>query len=98
MRKKNDNENTSSRSAENELEPPVMAIPPLENETHDFDPFFPLSQEMKWSVETENAPKGKDWTTITILQEEIREKDEEIENLNGLIKNIVGVIPKKFYG
>ena len=37
-------ENIGSRSAENELMPPVMAIPPLENETQDSDPFFPLSQ------------------------------------------------------
>ena len=45
--KKIDNGNTISRSAENELGPPVMAIPPLENETQEFDVFFPLSQEMK---------------------------------------------------
>ena len=55
-----------------------MAIPPLENETQEFDPFFPLSQEMKQSLETENDPKGQDWNAITILQEDIREKDEEI--------------------
>ena len=42
--KKIDKENIGSRSAENKLMPPVMAIPPLENETQDSDPFFPLSQ------------------------------------------------------
>ena len=44
MSKKIAKENIGSRSAENELMLPVMAIPPLENETQDSDPFFALSQ------------------------------------------------------
>ena len=36
--------NIGSRSSENELMPTVMAIPPLENETQDSDPFFALSR------------------------------------------------------
>ena len=45
--KKNYKENTCLRSADHELEPPAKEIPPLEYETQEFDPFFPLSQEMK---------------------------------------------------
>ena len=50
-------------------------------------------------MESEIEPTGKDRRdmTITILQEEIHEKHEEIEDLNGIIKKIVGVIPKTFY-
>ena len=50
-------------------------------------------------MESEIEPTGKDRRdmTITNLQEEIHEKHEEIEDLNGIIKKIVGVIPKRFY-
>ena len=50
-------------------------------------------------MESEIEPTGKDRRdmTITNLQEEIHEKHEEIEDLNGIIKKIVGVIPQTVY-
>ena len=88
-----------SGSAEDELMAPAMALPSLENETLDYDPFFPLSQEMKQKWESENAAAANDKNeeTIKALQEKVREKNEEIEDLSGIIKKISGVIPKKFY-
>ena len=99
MSKKVDKENSGSMVGDQDQMPLEIPIPALENETLDFDPFFPLSQEMKWKLESEKRPKGnnsRDMTTTT-LEEEIREKNEEIKELNGIIKKIVGVIPKRYY-
>ena len=79
--------------------PPRNSMPTLEYETQEFDPFFPLSQEMKWSLESNKARSGSDGKdfTITILQDEIRDKDKEIEDLKGIIEDMVESIPRRFY-
>ena len=99
MSKKVDKENSGSMVGDQDQMPLQIPIPALENETLDFDQFFPLSQEMKWKLESEKQPTGnnrRDMTTTT-LEEEIREKNEEIKELNGIIKKILGVIPKRYY-
>ena len=87
MSKKVDKENSGSMIKEKDLMPLEMAIPSLENETLDFDPFFPLSQEMRQKLESEKEPTGNNRSdmTITTLEQEVREIDEEIKDLNGII-------------
>ena len=87
MSKKVDKENSGSMIKEKDLMPLEMAIPSLENETLDFDPIFPFSQEMKQKLESEKEPTGNNTSdmTITTLEQEVREIDEEIKDLNGII-------------
>ena len=98
MSKKSDKENSGTMLFEKDHMPLELAIPPLENETLEFDPFFPLSQEMKQKLESEKATgNGRSAMTTATLEEKVREQDEEIKELNDIIKKIVGDIPERYY-